>query len=139
MTNKPHPANEAMTIQEFDRQMKRRTASLISEAAVQQTIIDLLLLDGWGVIRANSGGMQVDDRYVRFCTWYMSGETADTGVADLIAFKDGRVLFLETKAPGGRQRKTQEAFEAGVTAVGCTYLMIDDAAMIAPYLDRVEM
>ncbi len=52
------------------------------------------------------------------------------GFADLMALCDGRVLFLELKAPKGRLRPTQEAFRDAVLAQGFGWALVrsmDDA------------
>lgn len=52
------------------------------------------------------------------------------GFADLIVLCDGRVLFLELKAPKGRLRPEQEAFRDAVDAQGFGWALVrslDDA------------
>jgi hypothetical protein len=52
------------------------------------------------------------------------------GFADLMVLCDGRVLFLEVKAPKGRLRPAQEAFRDAVTAQGFGWALVrsvDDA------------
>jgi hypothetical protein len=52
------------------------------------------------------------------------------GFADLLVICDGRVLFLELKAPKGRLRPEQEAFRDAVLAQGFGWALVrslDDA------------
>jgi hypothetical protein len=52
------------------------------------------------------------------------------GFADLLVICDGRVLFLEMKAPKGRLRPEQEAFRDAVLAQGFGWALVrslDDA------------
>lgn len=52
------------------------------------------------------------------------------GFADLIVICDGRIMFLELKAPKGRLAPEQEAFRAAVLAQGFGWALvrsIDDA------------
>jgi hypothetical protein len=52
------------------------------------------------------------------------------GFADLLVIFDGRVLFLERKAPKGRLRPEQEAFRDAVLAQGFGWALVrslDDA------------
>jgi hypothetical protein len=52
------------------------------------------------------------------------------GFADLMIICDGRVLFLELKAPKGRLRADQEAFRDAVLAQGLSWALVrslDDA------------
>jgi hypothetical protein len=53
-----------------------------------------------------------------------------SGFADLMVICDGRVLFLELKAPKGRLRPAQEAFRDAVLAQGFGWALVrslDDA------------
>jgi hypothetical protein len=52
------------------------------------------------------------------------------GFADLMVLCDGRILFLELKAPKGRLRPEQEAFRDAVQAQGFGWALVrslDDA------------
>lgn len=52
------------------------------------------------------------------------------GFPDLMVISDGRVLFLELKAPKGRLRPDQEAFRDAVLAQGLSWALVrslDDA------------
>ena len=58
------------------------------------------------------------------------GMGVHAGFADVMVLHDGRVLFLELKAPKGRLRPNQEAFRGGVLAQGFGWALVrsvDDA------------
>ena len=58
------------------------------------------------------------------------GMGVHAGFADLMVLCDGRVLFLELKAPKGRLRPSQEAFRDAVEAQGFGWALVrslDDA------------
>ena len=58
------------------------------------------------------------------------GMGVHAGFADLMVLCDGRVLFLELKAPKGRLRPTQEAFRDAVLEHGFGWALVrslDDA------------
>ncbi|MGR3557175.1 MAG: VRR-NUC domain-containing protein [Sagittula sp.] len=58
------------------------------------------------------------------------GMGVHAGFADLMVLCDGRVLFLELKAPKGRLRPTQEAFRDAVLEQGFGWALVrslDDA------------
>ena len=58
------------------------------------------------------------------------GMGVHAGFADLMVMCDGRVLFLELKAPKGRLRPDQEAFRDAVLAQGFGWALVhtlDDA------------
>ena len=60
----------------------------------------------------------------------LTGMGVHPGFADLMVLCDGRVLFLELKAPKGRLRPSQEAFRDAVRAQGFGWALVrslDDA------------
>lgn len=49
-----------------------------------------------------------------------------SGFSDLLVLdNDGHAIFVEVKAPGGKQRDDQKKFEATVTARGFRYLLVN--------------
>jgi hypothetical protein len=86
-----------------------------SEAQIQQEIRRALLIAGWRVWRVGQRNAK---------------GTQDAGVSDLIAMKPGLgVVFVEVKAPSGRQSAAQRWFEAVCRAAGGRYLLarsVDD-------------
>jgi hypothetical protein len=86
-----------------------------SEARIQQDIRRALLMAGWQVWRVGQQNAK---------------GTQDAGVSDLIAMKPGLgVVFVEVKAPSGRQSAAQRWFEAVCRAAGGRYLLarsVDD-------------
>lgn len=90
------------------------------EGALQTKIIELLTRAGWLVIRINSGG--TGNRQA--CRWYAGEPKARTkGVPDLMALKDGRVLFLDPKAtrkPSPGQLEFQR--EAEMRGAACCFV-----------------
>ena len=50
-------------------------------------------------------------------------EGALAGVSDLIVVADHKVLFVEMKAPRGRQQQTQKEFERRVEVLGHKYVV----------------
>jgi Holliday junction resolvase len=117
----------------------------MSESAVQRSIIDTLVYDGWLAIRVNAGGMVQEDanggrRYVRFGIWQAIGfSESDAGYSDVIATKGGQTLFVEVKGKRGRQRESQKAFQAAVESVGGIYLLASSVEALRPYLERVQL
>lgn len=47
------------------------------------------------------------------------------GISDFIAIKGGRVVFIETKKPGGKQSQEQKDFQFLVKAHGGEYFLVD--------------
>jgi len=64
-----------------------------------------------------------------FCFYVLQGLGAYKGIPDLIAVKNGRVLFIELKTPRGRQSEYQRKFQADLEAAGGEYVLcrgVDD-------------
>ena len=47
------------------------------------------------------------------------------GISDFISIKFGRVIFIETKKPGGKQSQVQKDFQALVEVHGGEYFLVD--------------
>lgn len=56
----------------------------------------------------------------------LAGMGVQPGFADLMVIRDGRVLFLELKAPKGRLSPAQEAFRDAVLAQGFGWALVRD-------------
>lgn len=64
-----------------------------------------------------------------FCFYILQGMGAYRGITDLIAVKDGRVLFIELKTKTGRQSDHQRKFQADLEHAGGEYVLcrgVDD-------------
>ena len=48
------------------------------------------------------------------------------GAPDIIACKNGQVLFIEVKTPRGRQSEHQKEFQKNIEAQKCKYLLVRD-------------
>jgi hypothetical protein len=53
----------------------------------------------------------------------MQGLGSYRGISDLIAIKNGRVLFIECKAPEGQLSKYQKRFKRNIEASGGIYIV----------------
>jgi Holliday junction resolvase len=78
---------------------------LTPENIVKRQIKDYLWIRGW------------------FNFPLMQGLGCYPGAPDRIAIKDGRVLFIEIKAPKGKQSLYQKRFQKYVSACGGEYLL----------------
>ena len=75
------------------------------ETALMRQIKQLLEFRGWFVIR------------------FHQSLGSFRGLSDLAAVKNGRVVWIEVKAPGGRQSPYQLAFEDNIRDHGGEYLL----------------
>ncbi len=70
---------------------------------------------------------QVKD-YLRWKGWFvfhvLQGLGSYPGISDLIAIKNGRVVFIELKTARGRQGEKQKEFQADIEAAGGEYLIV---------------
>lgn len=77
----------------------------ISESDIRRQVRDYLRVKGWFVFHV------------------LQGLGCYLGVTDLIAVKDGRVLFIELKTARGRQSEHQKKFQADLEAAGGEYVL----------------
>jgi len=83
----------------------------VTEKAIMQQIKYALSVYGWFVFRVPPS---------------VYGQK---GLCDLIAIKNGMVVFIEVKAENGRQSDEQKVFEAKINSAGGIYILarsIDD-------------
>ncbi len=81
---------------------------LISESDVRRVCKDYLQIKGWFVFHL------------------LQGLGCYPGLADMVAIKDGRVLFIELKRPvGGIHRKPQKKFKSDIERAGGEYILVD--------------
>lgn len=78
-----------------------------SEADVKQLTWDYMRIKGW------------------FIFPILQGLGCYKGIADYIAIKAGRTVYIETKSPAGKQRPGQIAFQADIEAKGGEYFLVD--------------
>lgn len=77
----------------------------ITETDIRRQVRDYLRIRGWFVFHV------------------LQGLGCYLGVTDLIAVKDGRVLFIELKTARGRQSQHQKKFQADLEAAGGEYVL----------------
>ncbi len=71
--------------------------------------------------------------YLQWSGWFvfylLQGLGSYPGLSDLVAAKDGRVVFIELKRPTGKQSEKQRAFQRKLEAAGGEYIIargVDD-------------
>lgn len=97
------------------------------EGAVQNTILDWLAAKHILAFRMNTGAVKTDKRFFRFGV---------PGMADVLAFTKERIetacngtiegvvpVWIECKAPSGRQSELQKSFQQQVEAEGHIYIV----------------
>lgn len=93
----------------------------MTESQIQKQAIELLKLSGYLVFRLNSGRARNN---IRLCP---------PGTPDLLAVKEGRVLWIEMKKPGGKLRWEQVEMIANLLNKG------QEVAVISGILELREM
>jgi hypothetical protein len=96
------------------------TRTRTPESQVLRQCLQLLRFRRIPAWRANSGGMRVGGRYVRFAS-------AD-GLSDIVGAlpPSGRMLLVETKILGGRLTAAQSTFLTNMAAAGALCLVVSD-------------
>lgn len=86
----------------------REPKKLTTETLLKRDVRRYLGLTGW------------------FCFPVLQGIGAYKGIPDIIACRNGITLFIECKAPKGKQSPDQIEFERRIKETGCIYLLIKD-------------
>lgn len=110
----------------------------MSEHDLQNAIFDLLVYNGWLVVRINSGAAVGANngikRFIRFVTWQVLGMGKQSaGVSDLLAFRDGVLLAIEVKRPGKKASDAQREFLQAVRDRDGMTLVADSVESVEPY------
>lgn len=80
-----------------------------TEKEIQARIMQALQMEGWLVIRLNSGAFKgTKGNYIR--TYIIQGLNASAGLPDVIAFKGARFLLIEVKDHKGQLTDAQIRF-----------------------------
>jgi hypothetical protein len=93
---------------------QRGVLNRVRESSVLRAVLEYLryhprVAKAW---RQNSGAVTIEGRHVRF--------TDEVGIPDICGFlKDGRGLYIECKAPGGRLTYWQTRFLEAAEKAGC--------------------
>jgi len=91
------------------------TRAQITERDVISAVRQWLRLKGYFVVRIQQG------------------MGCHPGVSDLVAVRDGKVLWVETKRPGGKLSAAQEKFRENITQHGGTYLVVSDLRQLEEF------
>ena len=92
-----------------------RLSAQITERDVLSAVRQWLRLKGYFVIRIQQG------------------MGCYPGVSDLVAVRNGQVLWVETKRPGGKLSAVQEKFRESIQAHGGTYLVVSDIRQLEEF------
>ena len=72
-----------------------------------------------------------------FCMKWVS--PGSSGVPDrIVVLKGGRVIFVETKAPGKKPRALQRHLHAKLRSVGCDVRVIDTKEKVDLFIEEVR-
>jgi hypothetical protein len=97
-------------------------------------IIKLLLLDGWLVVRLNSGSFKISGRFFR--AYIIENLNSSAGAPDLLAWKKNKFLLIEVKRrKHGRIEDSQKTFKSLAESKGIPFLILDRWEDLLPYLD----
>lgn len=101
----------------------------VRESDVLRACLDALALLRVLAFRVNSGVFRVQDRFIR---------VGVVGMADIVSFPRNTVLWIEVKAPKGKQSQFQKSFEAQVRSHGHHYLLARDAQDVIREIAALE-
>lgn len=102
---------------------RERTIPPPLERTIQNAIMVWLRVNGYRVIRQNSGALPNEQgRPVRF---------GEPGLPDILALRDGRYIWVEVKRPGRVPTAIQQQVHADLRQAGATVIVatsVDDLA-----------
>lgn len=93
----------------------------MTERTLQNAIINLLRLNGWFAYTQDTKGTYDPVKKV-----FRANPSRVTGVADILAIKNHRVIFIEVKQPGNEQTDNQKEFERNIKRQGGEYFVVDN-------------
>jgi len=70
--------------------------------------------------------------------WNLQGLGCKTGLSDLVAVKNGIVIWIEVKKPGGKQSPGQITFEADITGAGGNYVCAASWDAVDNYIEGLK-
>lgn len=108
-------------------QRKSRTP----ESFVLEAILDYLAAEHILAFRLNTGAVKTEGRFIRFGTPGMADIIASPVLPWMYGISCPRFLWIESKAPTGKQSELQKSFQRQVEEAGHSYL-------IAKSVDDVE-
>jgi len=91
------------------------------EHGIQLDILRILRLKGLYCIRVNQGAFVLNNKG-RSRMYFKPTDVK--GVSDIIAFKNGKAVFLEVKTAKGEQTQNQKDFQSDVERAGMLYAIV---------------
>lgn len=106
-----------------------------TEQDIQKEIADVLIGDGWEVIRHNSGTFKVT--FEKTTRWITANRNYNTGAtkghADLVAYRNLYALRIEVKTDSGTAKKEQKEYHINGMKYGNPILVLRSK------LDAIEL
>lgn len=96
-----------------------KTTLKIKEADVRKSIYKWCKIMGW------------------YYYWNLQGMGSKPGLSDLVLIKNGVVIWVEVKKPGGKQSPRQIDFENEITAYGANYVVACSYKDIEDYIKKL--
>lgn len=115
--------------------MKKKTAtfSTPSEKEIENAIFELLNRLGWFAWKNNSTGIY-DPKIGKFRK--SKNKNVINGASDILAIKNGIVLFIEVKSLTGRMSEDQEIFRDNIVRSGGYYYVVRSCAEVLEIVSR---
>lgn len=101
----------------------------MTEAQIEESILQLLASMGWFAWKNPSTGYHDGKGWRK-----QASKWAINGVSDVIAIKNGIVLFIEVKTPQNRQSEAQKLFQQNILQQNGHYLVARSPKDILEYI-----
>ena len=91
----------------------------MTEAQIEEMILQYLAYAGWWGIKVPTTGYHDGTGWRK-----QASKWCINGFPDVLAMKEGKILFFEIKTPVGRQSDAQKAFEKRLHEYGHNYFLV---------------
>ena len=103
----------------------------MKESIIQRDILTWLSLHKWFAFKINNVGI-----YKKSTNSYIPSQTK--GICDIIAIKDGEVIFIECKSKTGKLSEHQKEFQNNIIKLYGHYIIARNIDDIEEYLRNYE-
>lgn len=117
---------------------RRKSKKGHPERLIMKEIYRYLLENDFLVIQINSSVLTSPDTHIPIRSYVILNDGTTSGISDLVAIKDGKITFIEVKAPHGQQRPTQKRFEQLCKKFNTDYIIARSLEDVKKYFEKKQ-
>lgn len=108
----------------------------LKEKEVQKQVMQYLIMNGYLVVRINSGAFIESNRYIR--AYIIANNGKSSGLPDVLAMKQGKGMLLEIKAGrGGKVSDKQKDFISLARSKGVDVYVINSLDQVIDIVEKL--